>query len=234
LFFVASQGYRAVAHDRRGHGRSSQTWSGNGMDTYADDLAAVIEALDLTDIVLVGHSAGGGEVARYIGGYGTRRVAKAVMIGATPPMMLKTDTNPGGLPLSVFDNIRAGLTADRAAYLKDLAVRFLGANREGSRVSQGLLDEFWLQSMQAGLKALYDCVKAYSETDHREDLKKFDVPTLFIHGDDDQTVPLNVTARLASKLVENARLKVYLGGGHHLPATHRDELNAELHAFIGG
>ncbi|TAI63914.1 alpha/beta hydrolase [Bradyrhizobium sp. Leo170] len=232
LFFIASRGYRAVAHDRRGHGRSSQTWHGNDMDTFADDLAAVIEALDLKNIILVGHSMGGGEVTRYIGRYGTERVAKVLLVGATPPLMLKTEANPDGLALSVFDGIRTGLSADRADYFKDLAVRFLGANRDGSRISRGMLDEFWLQAMQNGLKAVYDCVKAFSETDLTEDLKKFDVPTLFIHGDDDQTVPIEVTARLASKLVKNARLKVYAGGSHGLPATNRNEFNADLLAFV--
>jgi len=232
LFFVASRAYRAVAHDRRGHGRSSQTWQGNDMDTYADDLASVIAALDLKNIILVGHSMGGGEVTRYVGRYGTERVAKVLLVGATPPLMLKTRENPGGLPLAAFDSIRAGLIADRADYFRDLAVRFLGANRDGSRISLGMLDEFWLQSMQIGLKAVHDCVKAFSETDMTEDLKKFDVPTLFIHGDDDQTVPIEVTANRASKLVRNARLKVYPGGSHGLPVTNREEFNADLLAFI--
>ncbi|KAA0697457.1 alpha/beta hydrolase [Neorhizobium sp. P12A] len=232
LFFVASNGYRAVAHDRRGHGRSSQTWDGNDMDTYADDLAAVIEALDLKDIILVGHSTGGGEVTRFIGRHGTSRVAKAVLVGAIPPLMLKTEANPEGLPLSVFDGIRAGVAGDRSQFYKDLAFPFYGANREGSKVSEGLREQFWLQSMQVGIKGSYDCVKVFSETDLTEDLKKFDIPTLFIHGDDDQIVPIVAAARIASKIVKDATLKVYPGGAHGLTATEKDKFNADLLAFL--
>ncbi|TCR82234.1 alpha/beta hydrolase [Rhizobium sp. BK376] len=232
LFCVASNGYRAVAHDRRGHGRSSQTWDGNDMDTYADDLAAVIEALDLKDIILVGHSTGGGEVTRFIGRHGTSRVAKAVLVGAIPPLMLKTEANPEGLPLSVFDGIRAGVAGDRSQFYKDLAFPFYGANREGSKVSEGLREQFWLQSMQVGIKGSYDCVKVFSETDLTEDLKKFDIPTLFIHGDDDQIVPIVAAARIASKIVKDATLKVYPGGAHGLTATEKDKFNADLLAFL--
>jgi non-heme chloroperoxidase len=232
LFFIASNGYRTIAHDRRGHGRSSQTWTGNDMDTYADDLAAVIEALDLTDVVLVGHSTGGGEVTRYVGRHGTGRVAKLVLVGAIPPLMLKTDANPGGLPLSVFDEIRAGVAGDRSQFYKDLSAPFYGANRPGAKVSQGLRDHFWFMSMQVGLKGAYDCIKVFSETDLTEDLKKIDVPTLFIHGDDDQIVPIDDSARLASKIVKDATLKVYPGASHGLTATEKDTFNADLLAFI--
>jgi non-heme chloroperoxidase len=232
LFFVASHGYRAIAHDRRGHGRSSQKWAGNDLDTYADDLAVLMDTLDLYNVVLVGHSTGGGEVTRYIGRHGTKRVAKAVLVGAIPPLMLKTEANPGGLPLSAFDAIRAGVTGDRAQYYKDLSASFYGANRPGSKVSQGLRDQFWLQSMQVGLKGAYDCVKAFSETDLTEDLKAFDIPTLFIHGDDDQIVPIDDSARLAAKIVKDATLKVYPGAPHGLTATEKDRFNADLLAFI--
>src|ERR1700686_4752422 len=201
-FFVASHGYRAIAHDRRGHGRSSQPWDGNDMDTYADDLAALIDPLDLHDAVLVGHSTGGGEVARYIGRHGTSRLAKAVLVGAIPPLMLKTAANPGGLPIEVFDQLRAGLSADRSQFYKDLSAPFFGANRPGSKVSQGTRDAFWLWSMTVGLKGAFDCIKAFSETDQTEDLKKFDIPTLIIHGDDDQIVPIPDSALLSAKLVK--------------------------------
>ena len=234
MFFLASNGYRCIAHDRRGHGRSSQPWGGNDMDTYANDLAKLVEALDLKDAIHVGHSTGGGEVARYIGRHGTKRVAKAVLIGAIPPLMLKTDANPGGLPIEVFDQIRAGVLTDRSQYFKDLSAPFYGANREGSKVSQGLRDSFWLQGMLAGHKAVYDCIKVFSETDHTEDLKQFDVPTLIIHGDDDQIVPIGASARLSSKIVKGATLKVYPGGPHGLTATKKDEVNADLLAFIKG
>jgi non-heme chloroperoxidase len=232
LFFVASNGYRAIAHDRRGHGRSSQTWSGNDMDTYSDDLAALFDALDLKDTIMVGHSTGGGEVTRYIGRHGTKRVAKALLVGAIPPLMLKTDANPKGLPLSVFDGLRAGLAADRSQFYKDLSAPFYGANRAGSKVSQGLRDQFWLQSMQVGFQGAYDCIKVFSETDLTKDLQNFDIPTLFIHGDDDQIVPIDAAARIASKIVKGAVLKVYPGSPHGLTATEKDKFNADLLAFI--
>jgi non-heme chloroperoxidase len=232
MLFVVSQGYRAVAHDRRGHGRSSQPSNGNDMDTYADDLAAVIEALDLRDVVLVGHSTGGGEVAHYIGRHGTSRIAKAVLVGAVAPLMLKTDANPGGLPLDAFDGIRAGVSGDRSQFWKDLSAPFYGANRPGSKVSQGVRDAFWLWGMQVGLKAAYECVKAFSETDLTEDLKKFDVPTLVVHGDDDQIVPIADSALLSSKIVKDATLKVYPGAPHGLMTTHKDQLNSDLLAFL--
>jgi len=232
LMFFASKGYRAIAHDRRGHGRSSQTWNGNEMDTYADDLAALVEALDLKDAVHVGHSTGGGEVARFIGRHGTKRASKALLVGAVPPLMLKTAGNPGGLPIDVFDGIRSGVANDRSQFYEDLSAPFYGANRPGSKVSQGLRDQFWLQSMQVGIKGSYDCVKAFSETDFTEDLKKFDVPTLFIHGDDDQIVPIGAAALIASKIVKGATLKVYPGAPHGLTATRRDQFNADLLAFL--
>ncbi len=232
LLFVASNGYRAIAHDRRGHGRSSQPWDGNDMDTYADDLAELIETLDLKDAVLVGHSTGGGEVARYIGRHGTSRLAKAVLVGAVPPLMLKTESNPGGLPIEAFDQIRTGVTADRSQFYKDLSVPFFGANRPGSKVSQGILDAFWLWSMQVGLKAAFDCIKAFSETDQTEDLKQFDIPTLIIHGDDDQIVPIGDSALLSSKLVKDATLKVYPGAPHGLTFTRKEQFNADLLAFL--
>src|SRR5690348_5999899 len=211
LLFLASHGYRAIAHDRRGHGRSSQPWDGNDMNHYADDLAALIETLDLKDAVLVGHSTGGGEVARYIGRHGTARVAKAVLVGAVPPLMLKTESNPEGLPIEVFDNIRAGVIGNRSQFYKDLSVPFYGANRPDAKISQGVLDTFWLWSMQVGLKPAFDCIKAFSETDQTEDLKRFDIPTLLIHGDDDQIVPIHDSALLAAKLIKDATLKVYPG-----------------------
>ncbi len=232
LYFAAANGYRAIAHDRRGHGRSSQTWDGNDMDTYAADLHALIEKLDLRDVILVGHSTGGGEVARYIGRYGTSRVAKAVLVGAVPPLMLKTAGNPGGTPIKAFDDIRAGLLADRSQFYKDLSAPFFGANRPGSKVSQGVRDMFWLWSMTVGLKAAYDCVKAFSETDQTEDLKKFDIPTLIIQGDDDQIVPIADAGLLQAKLVKGAELKVYKGAPHGLTTTHKDQFNADLLAFL--
>ena len=231
LNFFGSSGFRAVAHDRRGHGRSSQPWDGNDMDTYADDLSELIEVLDLHDVILVGHSTGGGEVTRYIGRHGTSRVAKAVLVGAIPPLMLKTDVNPGGLPIEVFDEIRAGLARDRSQFYEDLSAPFYGANRDGSTVSQGVRDAFWLMSMQAGLKGAYDCVKVFSETDLTEDLKRFDVPTLIIHGDDDQIVPIADSALLSSKIVADARLKVYPGAPHGLTLTHKDQFNADVLEF---
>jgi non-heme chloroperoxidase len=232
MVFLASRGYRCIAHDRRGHGRSSQPWNGNDMDTYADDLATLVEGLDLTNAIHVGHSTGGGEVARYIGRHGTRRVAKAVLIGAITPLMLKTAANPGGLPIEVFDEIRASVAKDRSQFFKDLSGPFYGANRPGASVSQGLRDTFWLQGMQAGLKNVYDCVKVFSETDLTEDLRKFDVPTLIIHGDDDQIVPIADSALLSAKIVKGATLKVYKGAPHGLPSTMKDVVNADLLAFF--
>ncbi|HEU0221517.1 MAG TPA: alpha/beta hydrolase [Paracoccaceae bacterium] len=235
MLFLAERGFRTVGHDRRGHGRSSQPWGGNEMDTYADDLAALIEALDLRDIVLVGHSTGGGEITRYIGRHGTGRVAKAVLVGAVPPLMLKTAANPGGLPMEVFDGIRAASLADRSQLYKDLAAGpFFGFNRPGARVSQGMIDSFWMQGMMAGHKNTYDCIKAFSETDFTEDLKRFDVPTLILHGDDDQVVPIDASARASARLVKGAVLKVYPGGSHGLADTSRAALNADLLAFITG
>lgn len=234
MLFLASHGYRTIAHDRRGHGRSSQPWNGNDMNTYADDLAKVIDSLDLHEAILVGHSTGGGEVARYIGRHGTKRVAKAVLISAVPPIMLKTAANPEGLELSVFDEIRSNIKKDRAQFFKDLSAPFYGANRPGSKVSQGLRDSFWRLSMQGGLKNIYDCVKAFSETDFTEDLKKFDIPTLIIHGDDDQIVPFNDAALKSSKIIKNAELKVYKGAPHGLCSTSKDQVNADLLNFIEG
>jgi len=232
MLFLASQGYRCIAHDRRGHGRSSQPWTGNDMDTYADDLAALVEKLDLKNAIHVGHSTGGGEVARYIGRHGTKRVAKAVLISAIPPLMLKTASNPGGTPIEAFDQLRAATLADRSQFLKDLSAPFYGANRAGAKVSQGLRDSFWLQGMICGFVGFYQCIKAFSETDLTEDLKRFDVPTLIIHGDDDQIVPIGASAMLSSKLVKDAQLKVYKGAPHGLPATLKDQVNAELLIFI--
>jgi non-heme chloroperoxidase len=234
MFFLASHGYRCIAHDRRGHGRSSQPWNGNDMDTYADDLAELVEALDLKDAIHVGHSTGGGEVARYIGRHGTKRVAKAVLIGAVPPLMLKTPANPGGLPIDVFDGLRAGVQADRSQFFKDLTAPFYGANRPGSQVSQGLRDSFWFQGMLCGFPAAYFCIKAFSETDLTEDLRKFDVPTLILHGDDDQIVPIGASAMLSSKIVKDATLKVYPGFPHGMCQTHKDQINQDLLAFIKG
>ncbi len=232
MMFLGERGYRSIAHDRRGNGRSSQPWDGNDMDTYADDLAKLVEALDLKDAIHVGHSTGGGEVARYIGRHGTKRVAKAVLVSAIPPLMLKTPANPGGLPIEVFDQLRAGVQADRSQFWKDLSAPFYGANRPGAKVSQGLRDSFWLQGMQAGLKAVYDCIKVFSETDHTEDLKKIDVPTLIMPGDDDQIVPIGASAMLSSKLVKNAQLKIYKGAPHGMPSTLKNQINADLLAFF--
>jgi non-heme chloroperoxidase len=233
MIFLAARGYRCIAHDRRGHGRSSQPWNGNDMDTYADDLAELTTALDLSEAIHVGHSTGGGEVTRYIGRHGTKRVAKAVLIGAIPPLMLKTDANPGGLPIAVFDQLRAGVLADRAQFFRDLSAPFYGANRPGSQVSQGLRDSFWLQGMLGGHKAMYDCIKAFSETDLTEDLKKFDVPTLILHGDDDQIVPIGVSAMMSSKIVKGSKLVIYKGAPHGMCSTLKDRVNEELLAFIG-
>ncbi|HLB86948.1 MAG TPA: alpha/beta hydrolase [Terriglobales bacterium] len=232
MLFLASRGYRCIAHDRRGHGRSSQPWDGNEMDTYADDLAALVQALDLKNAIHVGHSTGGGEVARYIGRHGTKRVAKAVLIGAVPPLMLKTAANPGGLLMDAFDQIRTAVLTDRSQFFKDLSAPFYGANRPGGKVSQGLRDSFWLQGMLAGHKAVFDCIKAFSETDFTEDLKKFDVPTLILHGDDDQIVPIGAAALLSSKIVKGATLKIYPGAPHGMCSTLKDQVNAELLAFL--
>jgi non-heme chloroperoxidase len=233
MVFLASNGYRCIAHDRRGHGRSSQPWNGNDMDTYADDLAALVEKLDLKNAIHVGHSTGGGEVARYIGRHGTKRVAKAVLISAVPPLMLKTAANPGGLPIDAFNQIRSAVLADRAQFFKDLSAPFYGANRAGAKVSQGLRDFFWLQGMLCGFPAAYECIKAFSETDFTEDLKKFDVPTLIIHGDDDQIVPIGAAGMLSSKIVKGAVLKVYPGAPHGLCSTLKDQVNQELLQFLG-
>jgi len=232
MIFLADRGFRCIAHDRRGHGRSSQPWEGNDMNTYADDLATLVEKLGVKDAIHVGHSTGGGEVARYIGRHGTKRVAKAVLISAVPPLMVKTASNPAGTPLEVFDQIRKSLLSDRSQYWKDLSAPFFGANRPGAKVSQGLRDSFWLQGMMAGNKAVYDCVKAFSETDQTEDLKKFDVPTLILHGDDDQIVPIDASARLSSKLVKGSTLKVIPGAPHGMVSTLKDQINAELLGFF--
>jgi non-heme chloroperoxidase len=234
MFFLASRGYRCIAHDRRGHGRSSQPWSGNDMDTYADDLAALTEALNVRDAIHVGHSTGGGEVARYIGRHGTGRVAKAVLISAVPPLMLKTEANPSGTPIEVFDQLRASVAADRSQFWKDLSLPFYGYNRSGAKVSEGVRESFWLQGMMAGFPASYFCIKAFSETDQTEDLKKFDVPTLILHGDDDQIVPIQAAALLSSKLIKGAKLKVYPGAPHGMCTTLKNEVNADLLAFIQG
>jgi non-heme chloroperoxidase len=232
MLFLAQNGFRVVAHDRRGHGRSGQASSGNDMNGYADDLATVIETLDLRNVSLVGHSTGGGEVARYVGRHGTKRVAKAVLIGAVPPLLLKTAANPEGLPLQVFDSIRAGLVADRSQFYKDLAPQFYSANRPDAKVSQGVLEQFWLWSMQSGLKNAYESVKAFSETDFTDDLKKFDVPTLILHGEDDQIVPVNLSARKSERLIQNAKAIYYPGAPHGLTTTHQDRVNADLLAFL--
>ena len=232
MLFLGQQGYRVVAHDRRGHGRSEQTWTGNEYDTFADDLAELLEKLDLKDVTLVGHSMGGGEVTRYIGRHGNKRVKKAVLIGAIPPVMLKSDKNPGGLPMSVFDGIRAGLVADRSQFYKDISAPFYGANKPDAKVSQSVRDMFWLQGMQSSVVASFECVKVFSETDFTEDLKKIDVPTLIIHGDADQIVPISDSAELSSKIVKNATLKVMPGAPHGLCTTHADQINAELLAFL--
>jgi len=232
MLFLASRGYRCIAHDRRGHGRSDQPWNGNEMDTYADDLAQLVEKLDLKDAIHVGHSTGGGEVARYIGRHGTKRVAKAVLIGAVPPLMLKTPANPGGLPMDAFDQIRTAVITDRAQFFKDLSAPFYGVNRPGAKVSQGLRDSFWLQGMLAGHKSVYDCIKAFSETDFTEDLNKFDVPTLILHGDDDQIVPIGASALLSSKIVKGATLKIYPGAPHGMCSTLKDQVNSELLGFF--
>ena len=232
MYYLAARGYRCIAHDRRGHGRSSQPWNGNDMDTYADDLAALVEALDLKDAIHVGHSTGGGEVARYIGRHGTKRVAKAVLIGAVPPLMLKTEANPGGLPMKVFDEIRANVVSDRSQFFKDLTLPFYGYNRPGAKISEGVRESFWLQGMMAGFPAAYFCIKAFSETDLTEDLKKIDVPTLILHGDDDQIVPIGASAILSAKIVRDATLKVYEGAPHGMCTTLKDRVNEDLFAFF--
>jgi len=232
MLFLAQNGFRVVAHDRRGHGRSSQARDGNDMNGYADDLAAVIEALDLKDVTLVGHSTGGGEVARYIGRHGTKRVAAAILIGAVPPIMVKSAANPEGIPIDVFDGLRNGVLMDRSQFWKDFAIPFFGANRPGAKVSQGMLDQFWLWSMQGGLKNVYDSIKAFSETDFHEDLKKFDVPTLVMHGEDDQIVPINISGKRSAQLIKGAQELFYPGLPHGLTATHADQVNADLLKFL--
>ena len=232
MFFLANRGFRCIAHDRRGHGRSSQPWEGNDMNTYADDLATLVEKLDLKNAIHVGHSTGGGEVARYIGRHGTKHVAKAVLISAVPPLMLKTPSNPAGTPIEVFDQIRKSILTDRSQYWKDFSAPFYGANRPGAKVSQGLRDSFWLQGMMAGLNAEFECVKAFSETDQTEDLKKFDVPTLILHGDDDQIVPIAASALLSSKIVKGSILKVIPGAPHGMVSTLKNQINEELLTFF--
>jgi non-heme chloroperoxidase len=234
MMFLASRGFRCIAHDRRGHGRSGQPWDGNDLDTYADDLSALMEALDINGAIMIGHSTGGGEVARYLGRHGTARVAKVVLMSAIPPLMLKTKANPGGLPIEVFDGIRAGVAGDRSQYYRELSLPFYGANRPGSKVSQGVKDAFWMWSMQVGLRGAYECIKAFSETDLTQDLGKIDVPTLVLHGDDDQIVPIAASALLSSKLIKGAILKVYPGAPHGMMVTHNDQLNNDLLAFIKG
>ena len=232
MMFFGQHGFRVIAHDRRGHGRSTQTWDGNEMDTYADDLATLTEKLDLKNAIHVGHSTGGGEVARYIGRHGTKRVAMAVLISAVPPVMVKTAKNPGGLPLSVFDELRANLLANRAEFYREFTLPFYGYNRSGAKISEGIRERWWLQGMMGGMKPQYDCIKAFSETDFTEDLKKFEVPTLILHGDDDQIVPIGASAQISSKIVKNAKLKVYPGFPHGMPTTHADQINADLLTFF--
>lgn len=232
MFFLASRGYRCIAHDRRGHGRSGQPWGGNDLDTYADDLAALVQALDLKDAVHVGHSTGGGEVTRYIGRHGTGRVAKAVLIGAIPPLMLKTAANPGGLPIEAFDQLRSAVQADRSQFWRDLSLPFYGYNREGAKISEGVRTDFWRQGMRAGFPASYFCIKAFSETDLTNDLARFDIPTLVLHGDDDQIVPIGASALLSAKLIKGAVLKVYPGAPHGMCTTLKDRVNDELLAFL--
>jgi len=232
MLFFGQRGFRVVAHDRRGHGRSTQTWDGNEMDTYADDLAALFEKLDLLDAIMVGHSTGGGEVAHYLGRHGTRRVAKAVLISAVPPLMLKTDKNPGGLPIEVFDDLRAQLVANRSEFYKELTLPFYGYNRPGAKVSQGIRERWWLQGMLGGVKAHYDCIKAFSETDFNEDLQKIDIPVLVMHGDDDQIVPIGAAGLMSAKILKHATLKVYPGFPHGMPTVHADQINADLLAFV--
>jgi non-heme chloroperoxidase len=232
MLFFGQRGFRVIAHDRRGHGRSTQTWDGNEMDTYADDLAALTEKLDLKNAIHVGHSTGGGEVARYIGRYGSKRVGMAVLISSVPPLMLKTEKNPAGLPIAVFDGLRAALAANRPQFYKDITLPFYGYNRPGAKISEGIREHWWFQGMMGGMKAHYDCIKAFSETDFTEDLKKFDMPTLIMHGDDDQIVPIVASGLLSAKIVKNATLKVYPGFPHGMPATNADQINADLLAFL--
>ncbi len=232
LFFLASRGYRAIAHDRRGHGRSSQPWQGNDMDTYADDLAQLLTQLDLKNVVLVGHSTGGGEITRYIGRHGNKRVAKLALISAVPPLVLKTEANPDGTPLAALDNLRAAIARDRSQFYQDFSVPFFGANRPGTRVTKAVRDQFWLQCMQVGIKAALDCIKAFSETDFTEDLKKIEVPTLILHGDDDQIVPIAAASLRSAKLVKSSVLKIYPSAPHALPTTHQEQFNADLHTFL--
>ncbi len=232
MMFLASRGYRCIAHDRRGHGRSDQPWNGNDMDTYANDLVELIEHLNLKNVVHVGHSTGGGEVARYIGRFGTERVAKAILISAVTPVMVKSEKNPDGVPKEVFDNIRDKVLSDRSQYWKDTSIPFYGANRKNINVSQGLRDSFWLQGMMAGLKAVYDCIKAFSETDFTEDLKKFDIPVLILHGDDDQIVPIDITSQRSVKLIQNAQFKIYKGAPHGISSTHKEQVNEDLLSFL--
>jgi non-heme chloroperoxidase len=232
MFALASKGYRCIAHDRRGHGRSGQPWNGNDMDTYADDLAALVQALDLKDAIHIGHSTGGGEVARYIGRHGTKRVAKAVLISAVPPLMVKTSANPAGLPIQAFNDLRNSVLKDRAQFFKDLSEPFYGANLPGAKVSQGLRESFWMQGMLCGFNAAYDCIKVFSETDFTEDLKRFDVPTLILHGDADQIVPIKAAALLSSKLIKGATLKVYPGLPHGMCSTHKEQINTDLLGFL--
>src|SRR5499426_4724014 len=234
MLFLSARGYRCIAHDRRGHGRSGQPWNGNDMDTYADDLAELTEKLDLRDAIHVGHSTGGGEVARYIGRHGTKRVAKAVLIGAVPPIMVKSEKNPDGVPISVFDDIRAAYTQNRSQFYLDLTLPFYGYNRPGAKISEGIRQHWWLQGMMGGIKAHYDCIKAFSETDFTEDLKKIDVPTLVMHGDDDQIVPIGASGLMSAKIVQNATLKVYHGPPHGMCTTNADQINSDLLAFIKG
>lgn len=232
MLFLGQHGYRVIAHDRRSHGRSSQTWDGNEMNTYSDDLAQLFEKLDLRNVIMIGHSTGGGEVARYLGRHGTKRVSKAVLIGAVPPLMLKTAKNPGGLPMEAFDQIRAGVVNDRSQFFKDLSLPFYGYNRPGAKISEGVRESFWLQGMMGGVKGEYDCIKAFSETDFTEDLKKIDIPVLVMHGDDDQIVPFPDSAPLTAKLLKRATLKVYPGFPHGMCTTHADQINRDLLAFI--
>ena len=234
MLFFGQRGYRVIAHDRRGHGRSSQTWDGNEMNTYADDLAALFEALDLKNVIMVGHSTGGGEVARYLGLHGSKRVAKAVLISSVPPLMLKTEKNPGGLPLEVFDGLRAAMAANRPQFYRDITLPFYGYNRPGAKISEGIREHWWQQGMLGSIKAHYDCIKAFSETDFTEDLKKIEIPVLVMHGDDDQIVPIGASGLLSAKILKNATLRVYPGFPHGMPATNADQINADLLAFFKG